>query len=115
MFITLGDRTVNTDHITSINWDAETDRWKNGKKYGVPCVMVYLSTISGESGFFSAECFALYDYQAAQLATWFKSSATDLNMMTPDADFLRRYPKAETLEPVETPKPQTSRVDELPF
>ena len=114
MFITLGDKTINTDQVTYIDWAATTSHYKHGKRYDVPCVNVFLSTVNADGGEMSADYLSFVDYQAAQLATWFKSLATDLNMMTPDADFLHRYPKAETLEPVETPKP-TNHSDELPF
>ncbi len=100
MFISIGGVTVNTDHITRIDWAGKSIQRGRDKVYEVPCVHVHLSTTSSDDGGgFSADALAFFDHEAAQLATWFKGAATNLNLITPDAIFLDHYPKAETLEP----------------
>ena len=113
MFLMIGNRTVNTDHITDIDWDATVGvpvgdyQYKNTRG-----VLVYLTSSA------VGECRVL-DFtgeDAALLATYFHQSTStiDLNLIRPTAPFKGRY----LLPPVdmtgEKSTPRDDR-DESPF
>ena len=92
MLITIGSKTIHTAHVSRIDWGASRSMYvptADGTDINTQdfaCVLVFYA---GDNGGYDE--FMWRD--AAILATWFKDATTNLNLMTPDADFLHKYPE----------------------